>query len=60
MPETFEEFAGESVDDESVSVEDTTQMLDSYIDAVDTDLDKDTLKGLMRGLFVEAQSLEIV
>ena len=60
IAETFEEFAGESVDDESVSVEDTTQMLDSYIDAVDTDLDKDTLKGLMRGLFVEAQSLEIV
>ena len=60
IAETFEEFSGESVDDESVSVEDTTQMLDSYIDAVDTDLDKDTLKGLMRGLFVEAQSLEIV
>jgi len=60
IAETFEEFSGESVNDESVSVEDTTQMLDSYIDAVDTDLDKDTLKGLMRGLFVEAQSLEIV
>jgi len=60
IAETFDEFIGENVQDEAVSVEDTTQLLDSYVDAVETDLDKDKIKNLMRGLFVEAQNLEIV
>jgi hypothetical protein len=50
---------GENVEDEAVSVEDTTELLDSYVDAVDTDLDKDRLKLNMRGLLAEAQALEI-
>jgi DNA repair exonuclease SbcCD nuclease subunit len=59
IAETFDEFVGVNVDDEGISVEDTTELLDSYVDAVDTDLDKDKIKGLMRGLYVEAQNLEI-
>ena len=59
IAETFEEFNGGSVDDESVSVEDTTQLLDSYIEAVETDLDKNRIKNLMRNLYVEASTLEI-
>lgn len=60
IAETFEEFMGENVTDESVSIEDTTELLDSYVDAVDTELDKDRMKGLMRSLYVEAQNSEIV
>jgi len=42
-----------------VSVEDTTVLLDSYVDAVDTELDKDRIKKEMHELMTEAQALEI-
>lgn len=60
IAENFSEFVGENVDDDGVSVEETTDLLDSYVDGVDTDLDKDRIKTSMRSLLVEAQSLEIV
>jgi hypothetical protein len=59
IAENFNEFMGENVEDEAVSVEDTTELLDSYVDAVETDLDKDKLKLNMRSLLAEAQALEI-
>jgi len=59
IAENFTEFLGENVDDEAVSVEDTAEMLDDYVDAVDTDLDKDKLKLNMRNLLNEAQALEV-
>ena len=59
IAETFDEFVGVNVEDEGISVEDTTELLDSYVNAVETDLDKDKIKGLMRGLYVEAQNMEI-
>ena len=59
IAETFDEFVGVNVDDEGISVEDTTELLDSYVDAVDTELDKEKMKGLMRGLYVEAQNMEL-
>ena len=57
--ENFEEFIGERVGDEGVSIEDTTTLLDSYVDNVDTDLDKNRIKIEMRNLLTEAQVLEI-
>jgi LPS O-antigen subunit length determinant protein (WzzB/FepE family) len=60
IAETFEEFTGDNVDDKSVSVEDTTDLLDSYVEAVETDLDKGRIKNLMRTLYVEAQATELV
>ena len=59
IAENFNEFVGSAVDDESVSVDDTPTLLNSYIDAVDTDLDKDRIKVEMNDLMVEAQALEI-
>ena len=59
IAENFNEFLGENVEDESVSVEDTGEMLDDYVDAVETDLDKNKLKLNMRNLLTEAQALEI-
>lgn len=60
IAENFNEFIGENVEDESISVEDTSTLLDSYIEAVETELDKDRIKSSMKHLLTEAQSLEIV
>jgi len=60
IAENFNEFIGSAVDDESVSVDDTPTLLNSYIDAVDTDLDKDRIKIEMSNLMIEAQALEVV
>ena len=60
IAENFEEFLGESVEDEKVSLEDTTELLDSYVEAVDTDLDKEHIKVKLRELYTEAQNLEVV
>ena len=59
IAENFNEFMGENVEDESVSVEDTAELLDSYVEAVDTELDKDKLKVDLRNLLAEAQALEV-
>ena len=50
---------GENVDDAAVSLEDTSVLLDTYIDGVDTDLDKEKIKSQVRNLMTEAQALEI-
>ena len=60
IAETFEEFTGTNVGDEGISVEDTSELLNGYVDNVETDLDKDKIKGIMRSLYVEASNLEIV
>ena len=60
IAENFEEFLGESVEDEKVSLEDTTELLDTYVEAVDTDLDKERIKVRLRELYTEAQNLEVV
>ena len=59
IAENFNEFMGANVDDEEVNFEDTTEIVDSYIEAVDTDLDKDKIKIQMRELMTEAHALEI-
>jgi DNA repair exonuclease SbcCD nuclease subunit len=59
IAESFQEFVGENVSDDNISVEDTQQLLYSYVEAVDTDLDKDRIKNEMHSLMIEAQTLEI-
>ena len=59
IAENFNEFVGENVEDEEVSFDDTAVIVDTYIDAVDTDLDKERIKVEMRELMTEAQALEI-
>ena len=59
IAENFIEFLGQNVDDEGLEVEDTAQLVDDYIDNVDTDLDKGRIKVNMRELMTEAQALEI-
>ena len=59
IAENFNEFIGANVDDDDMNFEDTAEIVDTYIDAVDTDLDKDIIKVQMRELMTEAQALEI-
>jgi hypothetical protein len=59
IQENFTEFVGDNVDDAEVLLEDTNTLLNSYIDGVDTELDKDRIKTQMNELMIEAQTLEI-
>lgn len=60
IAEDFKEFIGENVEDSEVSVEDTSVLLNAYIESVDTSLDKDRIKKQMNELMIEAQSVEIL
>ena len=60
IAETFAEFAGEAIQDSEVDVEDTQDMLNTYVDAVETELDKEKIKDLVHGLYVEAQNMELM
>jgi DNA repair exonuclease SbcCD nuclease subunit len=57
--ENFDEYNSESVsiDDEAVSA-DTVSLLNNYVDAVETDLDRDRIKTRLQELYVEAQALD--
>ena len=59
IAEDFREFRGENVDGVDINVDDTQTLVYNYIDEVDTDLDKDRIKGFVSELMVEAQSVEI-
>jgi hypothetical protein len=56
--EDFSEFEADSQTDEELNVEDTLSLLSQYVDAIDTDADKDKIKTLMRTLYVEAQNVD--
>ena len=60
VAESYEAFMGNAVDDEDVSVDDTATLVNTYIDAVDTDLNKNTLKERMSNLMSEAQSMDLL
>lgn len=59
IAENFSEFVGENVEDENVSVEDTESLLRTYIESVETSLDKDRIKNQVHELMKEAQTAEI-
>lgn len=60
IAESFEEFLGENVEDGEIQLDDTQVLLDSYVEAVETEADKEKLKSLLRGLYVEAQNTQLV
>jgi UDP-2,3-diacylglucosamine pyrophosphatase LpxH len=57
--EDFSEFETEALD-ESIDLEDTMTLLSNYVDGIETDADKERLKGILRALYVEAQHYEEV
>ena len=60
ISESFAEYLGDNVEDDEIKLDDTQVLLDSYVDAVETEADKEKLKTLLRGLYAEAQTMEIV
>jgi DNA repair exonuclease SbcCD nuclease subunit len=56
--EDLSDYSADGVDDEEHEIEDTKSLLESYIDSVDTDLDKMKLKFMMKRLYKE--SLEVL
>lgn len=58
--EDMSEFEAQALGDEPVDVEDTLTLLSQYVDAIDTEADKDKIKTLMKTLYVEAQNYEAI
>ena len=59
IAENFSEFLGDNVVANIEDVENTTDLMASYIDGVNTDLDKEKLKTLMNSLYNDAIDMEI-
>jgi len=58
--ENFEEYQSANVDDEKVEVGDTVTLLNTYVDSVQTDLDRDRLKSMLSALWTEAQNIDVI
>lgn len=56
--EDISEFEADSVDDEDLEFEDTKSLIESYINSVETELDKERLINMMTTLYIEA--LEVI
>jgi len=56
--EDFSEFNGGEIDSD-INLEDTLDVLSTYIDSVETDLDKERVKTFMKSLYTEAVNLEV-
>lgn len=59
IAENFQDFAGSNVEDTNINIESTDALLNTYIDAVDTDLNKEKIKLMVSELMSEAQNLEV-
>lgn len=57
--EDMSEFREGEVEEE-INLEDTLSVLSSYIDSVETDLDKEQIKSYMKTLYTEAVNIEVV
>lgn len=56
--EDFSEFESSVMDETNVDLSDTLTLLSQYVDALETDIDKEKLKVVMKTLYVEAQDFE--
>ena len=58
--EDFSDLDAENVsDDIAENTQDTTTLLEKYIDELDVNLDKSRLTNMMKSLYVEASDLEL-
>jgi len=56
--EDMSDLESDSVDDEDIEMEDTVSLIESYIESVDIDLEKEKMKTFMTTLYTEA--LEVI
>ena len=59
IAENFEEFRGGAVNDENIKIDDTETLVNTYVDNINTDLDKNRIKREITSLMKEAQSTEV-
>ena len=57
--EDLAEFTGHHVSDDDLNLEDTISLLDGFVDATETDRDRNRLKTLLKSVYVEAQDVEV-
>ena len=57
--EDLSEFNEGTIDAE-INLEDTLSILSNYIDSIQTDGDKEAIKSVLKGLYMEAINLEVV
>lgn len=58
--EDFSEYLSENVSNDEINLSDTVTLLNSYVDAVDTILDRDRIKSRLQELYVEAQNQDSI
>lgn len=56
--EDFSEFTEGQVDD-TIDLEDTSSVVDNYIDSLETDVDKEKVKSFMKSLYTQAINIEV-
>ena len=59
IAEDFSEFGGMAVDDDNLEVDDTATLVNSYVDNINTDLNKDRIKKEITSLMKEAENIEV-
>lgn len=57
--ESLTDFEGGDISDDKLNMEDTMTLLDGFVDATDSEKDKNRIKGLLKELYIEAQSVEV-
>lgn len=57
--ESFNEFNSNSIDDNNLAMQDTGTLINSYIDTLETALEKNKLKTIMHSLYVEALNTSV-
>jgi len=56
--ENFSEYNSDNVDVDEVNISDTGTLLNTYVDAVETELNKERIKSKLQELYVEAQNTD--
>ena len=58
--ENFGDLSAETIEDEEINLEDTATLLNSYVDAIESKLNKPKLKNILSELHAEALELESI
>ena len=58
--ESFVEYSADNIDDECIEVSDTPSLLNSYVNAIETELDKERIKRKLQELYVESQLTDTI
>ena len=58
--ENFGDLSAENIEDEEINLEDTQTLLNTYVDALESHLDKTKLKNLLSELHTEALEIESI